>query len=808
MRVPYSWLQDYVSEKLPLPAQLADILTLAGLEVDSVERTSNGIEQVVVAQVEEIKLHPEAEHLFVLQVNAGSRRRKQIITGAENLRPGLKVPLALPGASLPDGRTIEATRFRGLLSEGMLCSAKELDLEEPKGEETDGIFILPDTANLGDDVAKVLDLGDIVLNLEVTPNRADCLSLIGVAREVATAIGAELILPPTITPKSNTDINDTSLKISIAAQDLCPRYAAALIRNISIGSSPAWLKRRLLSAGMRPINTIVDITNYVMLETGQPLHAFDFNKLAHKQIVVRCSQPDEVLITLDGSEHELAENMLVITDGETPQGLAGIMGGQASEVTTDTDTVLLESACFDNINIRRTAHALGMRTEASLRFERGVDPNGVLFALHRTNMLLQELDVGKVDFILDVYPQPVLPRVINVDINRMCQLIGTRVEKAFIKEALEKLQLKVIKENYPTLQVQIPTFRQDLEQEADLVEEVARLYGFDHIPALPLEGKLKVGKRPLELKVEWLIKDMLRGCGLDEVQTYSMVNPRSVTKLKLPPTDNQHRLIPLLFPLSEEQSVLRTTLLPSLLEVVSLNQRRKARSINIFEINRVYLSDRIPLTDLPSMPRHLAIALAGTEKDKSWQETPQENSFYRLKGILETITQKLGVVGRFVSASLPWYHPGRQASFEVHGSQLATLGELHPDVANSFDLSGRIYALELDLEAMIAQIDLTTIYQPLPRYPGVERDLALIVPADIEAAKVTEIIKGAAGPYLDQLQLFDVYCGKPIPTGQKSLAYSLLFRASDHTLTEEDVNPYIEDIVKMTAEKIGAVVRH
>lgn len=805
MRVPYNWLQEYVSDKLPSPAQLADILTLAGLEVDSIERAGHGMDQVIVAQVEEIRPHPEANHLFVVQVNTGCQGHKQLITGAKNMEPGHKVPLALAGASLPDGRAIEATRFRGLLSEGMLCSAEEIGWKEPKGEETYGILILPDTAGLGENVADVLNLGEVVLDIEVTPNRADCLSLIGVAREVATAIGSKLVFPPTVIPPSTEDVAST-LNITIDAQDLCPRYAGALIRNISVGSSPAWLKERLLAAGMRPINTIVDVTNYVMLETGQPLHAFDYARLVRKEIIARRARPNEVLVTLDGNRHELTEDMLVIADGENPQALAGIMGGLASEVTATTKTVILESACFANINIRRTARILGMRTEASLRFERGVNPNGVLFALQRAGMLLKELGAGELAFILDVYPEPVVPRVIDVNTDHMRQLIGTIVEDTFIKKALEKLQLQVLKEDYPMLQVRIPTFRRDLEIEADLIEEVARLYGFDHIPASPLEGRLKVGRKPLELQIELLLKDTLRGCGLNEVQTYSLVDPKSTAKLKLRPTNSD--LIPLLFPLSEEQSVLRTSLIPSLLEVAALNQRRKARAINIFEINRVYLPDRLPLTELPSMPRHLGIVLVGNQKEQSWQGIPPENNFYRLKGILETITQKLGVSGTFVPVSMDWYHPGRQAGFEVDGNLLATLGELHPDIADSFGLDGRVYALELDLVDLLKHMDLTTRYQQLPRYPGVERDLALVVPQDVGAATVAQIIAEASGPYLAHLQLFDVYSGAPIQTGYKSLAYSLLFRAPDHTLTEEDVNPQMKQILKIAAEKIGASVRY
>ncbi|NLG86630.1 MAG: phenylalanine--tRNA ligase subunit beta [Firmicutes bacterium] len=806
MRVPYNWLQDYLSETLPPPAELADMLTLAGLEVESIERAGTKIEQVVAAQVKEIKLHPEANHLLVVQVDAGPLGCKQVITSAQNLRPGLKVPLAFPGASLASGEIIEATRFRGLQSDGMLCSASELGFTETDDKQSHGILVLPDTTTLGANVADVLDLGDIVLDLDITPNRADCLSLIGVAREVAAAMGIKLVLPPARVP--NDYCIKTPLDISIADPDLCWRYIGAVISNISITSSPTWLKRRLSAAGMRPINSIVDITNYVMLETGQPLHAFDYNKLAQRKIIVRRARPQEVLVTLDGIKRELTEEMLVIADSETAQALAGIMGGLASEITTTTNTVFLESACFASTNIRRTARSLGMHTEASFRYERIVDPEGALFATQRALTLLQELGVGEIKAICDVYPQPILPQEITLNTCRVRKLIGAPVENEFIKKALERLQLSVVPANTDTLKVTIPTFRSDLKQEADLVEEVARLYGFDRIPAAPLMGKIQVGKKPLELKVEQMIKSRLQSCGLDEVQTYSFVNPQSIAKMNLAPSHNNECPIPLLFPLSEEQSVLRTTLTPSLLEVAAINQRRKARSINIFEINRVYLPKKLPLTELPNMPRHLAVVLAGNAGEKSWHNLPPQNDFYRLKGIMETVVDQLGVSGKFVPITLTYYHPGRQAGFEVADHIVATFGELHPNVAEAFGLTDRVYTLELDLSQILPHINLTQRYQSLPRFPGIERDLALIVPESVASAAVMEVIINAAGPYLADIMLFDVYQGAPVPTGYKSLAYSLVFRASDHTLAEEEVSPYMTAILQQAEEKLGASIRH
>ena len=737
---------------------------------------------------------------MIVTVQAAAQQELQVVTGAKNLQPGLKVPLALPGALLPDGRNVAEGRFRGALSQGMLCSAEEVGLNVAAGQEA-GILVLPKQAQLGEDVAETLNLGGWLLILEVTPDRPDCLSLIGIAREVAAAIGAEMIMPPTAVPGGDVG-PEPLLKIKIADQDLCPRYAAGLIRHVVMKSSPLWLQQRLTAAGMRPINAVVDITNYVMLETGQPLHAFDYNALAKEQIIVRRARLDEALITLDGTKHRLGEQTLVIADADKPQALAGIMGGKASEISPATEAILLESATFNNINIRRTAQSLGIRTEASLRYERKVDPNGALFALHRCNSLFKQLGVGEIDFILDAYPRPIKPKIVSADTNRIRRLIGEPLDDKLIKGLLEKIELQVVKEGCPEFRVQIPTFRPDIEQEADLAEEVARLYGFDRIQAAPLQGRLQTGRQPRELKIETMVKNFLSACGLDEVQTYSMVDPESIAIFDIPA-----KALPLLSPLTSEQSVLRTILLPSLLKIVALNQRHKAQAVNIFEISRTYLPHALPLRKLPAMPRCLGIVLAGAEGGRSWCRTPSENDFYRLKGIVEAVTDKLGIRGRFVPTSLNFYHPGRQAGFEVEDCQLGNLGELHPDIVDFFDLSGRIYACELNLTALLPYISLTQKYQTLPRYPGIERDLALTVPADVEAAQVTQVISAAAGPYLADIKLFDVYVGLPVPAGYKSFAYSLLFRSADHTLTEEEVNPYLEHIVEQAKNKIGASLR-
>lgn len=806
MRVPYSWLKSYVDVDLQ-PEELGEKLTMAGLAVDSIERMGADITNVVVGLVKELKRHPEAEHLWVVHVDTGEGKLRQVITGAKNLTPGVRVPVALPGATLPGGEKIAETRFRGMVSEGMLCSAQELGLAEDRAEEEAGILILEGEPPLGVDIRTVVGLGEVVFNLDVTPNRPDCLSIIGVAREVAALTGGKLKLPPVDVKEYGENINER-LKIRVDAPDLCLRYAARVLKNIRVAPSPGWLQRRLLAAGMRPINNIVDVTNYVMLETGQPLHAFDYTRLAGHEIIVRRAWPGENLITLDGVERKLSPEMLVIADREHATGLAGIMGGLLSEITDETRTVMLESACFYNISIRRTARQLGIRSEASLRFEKGVDPNGVLFALERACHLIEELGAGEVvEGIIDIYPNPVSPWEVKISPTRIRNLIGAAVSDDFIRSSLERLGLEIVGDEENSLTVRVPTFRPDLRQEADFVEEVARIYGFTEIPATAMEGVLSLGHKPHALQIEDKVKEILRAAGLDETQTYSFVHPGGVDKLRLAPDDPRRRLIRLLLPLSEEQSVLRTTLLPSLLEVAALNQRRKTGPVNIFEVNRVYWPKELPLKELPEMPRHVGIVLAGPRSESSWQGKAPDNDFYRLKGILETLLAALRVKGEFVAAALPTYHPGRQAALSVAGEEVATLGELHPAVAEAFGLSGRVYALELNLERLIPQINLAPRYRPWPRFPGVERDLAFLVPADTPAKSVTAVLEEAGGPVLSEIKLFDLYSGEQVPPGYKSLAYSFVFRAPDHTLTEEEIEPVLAAIIKAAEEQLGARVR-
>jgi phenylalanyl-tRNA synthetase beta chain len=805
MRIPYSWLKNYVDIDLP-PEELAERLTLAGLAVDSVERFGLGAEGVVVAEVKAMAPLPGTEHLWVLQVDAGHAGSYQVVTGAQNVVVGARVPLALPGAVLPGGQTIETTRFRGVESQGMLCSVRELGLTEDGPEEA-GILILTGEATLGADINTVLGSEEVVFVLDITPNRPDCLSIIGVAREVAAIAGGKVKLPCTEVPESPGDITE-HLTISIADPDLCFRYAARVLTDINIEPSPAWMQQRLRAAGMRPINNIVDVTNYVMLETGQPLHAFDYTRLAERQIIVRRARPGEKLLTLDGSERILSEEMLVIADAKEPVGLAGIMGGLMSEITSETTTVMLEAAAFHNINVRRTAKSLGMRTEASSRFERGVDPGGVVFALERACNLVQELGAGKVMAgRIDLYPRPVTPWEVEIRPERIRQLIGAPVSDDFMRSALRRLHLELVRETEDRLVVQVPTFRPDLQLEADFVEEIARLYGFSKIPATTLDGFLQVGKKPFMMQIEDKVKEILRGCGLDEVQTYSFVNPNELDKLGLKDTDCRRRLVSLLHPLTEEQSVMRTTLLPSLLEVAALNQRRKRGPVNIFEVNRVYWPKDLPLTELPDMPRHLVVVLAGPREEATWQYDAQDNDFYRIKGLLETLVDLCKITGKFLPSTEVYYHPGRQARFTVGNQDLATLGELHPDVIAAFELSGRVYALELDLERFGAKANLTPRFKPWPRFPGVERDLALLVPEAMPAEEVQATILATGAPLLTSVELFDLYTGEQVPRGFKSLAYSLVFQAPDRTLTEEEVEPVLVRIVRTAEDKLGAKVR-
>ncbi|HBT47209.1 MAG TPA: phenylalanine--tRNA ligase subunit beta [Peptococcaceae bacterium] len=803
MRVPYSWLREFVEIDLP-PEELAEKLTMAGVPVENIVSPRAGLEGVVVGEIRAIEEHPHAEHLAVCQVDVGGRVLP-LVTGAPNIWVGQRVAVALEGARLPGGQEIRRATFRGVDSHGMLCSAQELGLDGSlvAPEDREGILTLPPDAPLGAEVAGILGFKETVLELELTPNRSDCLSIQGVAREVAALTGASF-RQPTLKVVEEGPSASSMVKVEIEAPDMCGRYVARIVRGVKIGPSPAWMQVRLRACGVRPINNIVDVTNYVMLEMGQPLHAFDYDLLRGKRIIVRRARPGEKILTLDGQERTLEPQVLVIADEERAVAVAGVMGGLETEVTGNTAHILIESAHFDGAAIRRASRLLGLRSESSLRFERGVNIERAAGAADRAAELMHWLAGGTVSpGRVDCYVKKREPVVITLRPERVNYLLGTNLMSSEIKELLERLHLKV--EGEEPLRVEVPAARGDLTQEIDLVEEVARLYGYDRIPVTIPAGVVAGEQKSARQLWEELGRETAVSCGLSEVVTYSFINPKGWDVLRLPPEHPWRRTITLQNPLREEQSVLRTTLLPGLLEVAARNANRKVMPVAIFELGRVFLPGR---GELPEEPLRLAGLVMGT-LERGWSWPRQELDFYYLKGVVEEILGRVRLPEvRFeADTAWPFLHPGRSAALWVGEVNLGFLGELHPDVLEAYGLPQRACVFEVDWEGALDLAGATPVYKPLPRFPAVERDLAVVVAEETAADRVREVIAGAGGETLRACRLFDVYRGEQIAPGFKSLAYALTFQRDDRTLTEEEVHAALGRIEEELAEKLGATLR-
>ncbi|WP_041458769.1 phenylalanine--tRNA ligase subunit beta [Ammonifex degensii] len=792
MRVPLSWLREFVPVDLDEPQALAERLTAVGVAVDTVEPFGMGIEGVVTARLLEVSPHPNADRLRICQADTGSEVY-EVVTGADNVFPGAVVPLALVGARLANGQVIKKARFRGVTSNGMLCSEEELGLEERSA----GIMILPPDTPIGEDIRKLLGLPDWVLNLDLTPNRGDCLSIFGVAREVASIYGVELKEPPVL---EKGEAGEEEIEVEIEAPELCGRYLARLFKEVKIGPSPLWMQTRLRAAGMRPINNVVDVTNYVMLELGQPLHAFDYTTIRGKRIVVRRARPGEELVLLDGSLLRLGPENLVIADAERAVALAGIMGGRDTEIKDDTTTVLLEAARFDPLNIRRTAKSFGLRTEASLRFERGVDIEGVRRAADRTAYLVEKIGAGRaLSLVVDRYVAKRLYRTILVRPEKVEAILGTSFPYREVADKLRRLGFQ-LEESEEGWRVYVPSFRHDVALEEDMVEEIARVYGYDRIPTTLPEGETTPGKQPAERAFVRRLKSLLTGFGLSEVITYSFINPRDLQRLGV-----ELEALKLRNPLSEEQAVLRTTLLPGLVGVLARNAAHRVKGLSVFEVGRVFLPGSNTLPDERLM---LGLAAMGTSPRHWLTPSPIPYDFFYLKGVVEALCRALGIKGvSFVPLdSHPALHPGRAARLEVGGQELGFLGELHPRLQEDYDLPARAVVAELAVAALFAQAK-PPAFRPLPRYPGVARDLSFVVRQEIPVAVVEAKIREAAGKLLKELELFDVYVGPHLPPGTRSLAFGLFFQAEDRTLTEEEVNERVEKIVRRLREDLGAELR-
>lgn len=796
MNVTLNWLKTYIEFDFSAE-ELADRLTMLGIEVESIKELGTALKGVVVGKVNSIRPHPNADKLVLCQVDIGEEDTLQIVCGAPNVREGMFAPVATIGTDLPTGISIKRAKLRGEESHGMLCSEKELKISD----DASGLMELSSDLTIGTGFTDALGLDDTVFELEITPNRPDCLSLIGVAREVRAETGNDIKLPEVNVQENGPDIHQIT-SVTIDAPDLCPRYAARVIRGVKIGESPTWLKQRLESVGIGVINNIVDVTNFVLMEYGQPLHAFDYHKLEENRIVVRCAAEDEIITTLDEEERKLTPEMLVIADATKPVALAGIMGGYDSEITDTTCDVLLESANFDPSSVRATAKALGMNTEASYRFERGVDPEAVIPAIDRATQLIVELAGGTVcQGIIDVYPGKCELLQIHLRPERVNFILGTELEADEIKQILLRLGFGVDTLQQDNIyQVTVPTFRRDITREIDLIEEIARVHGYDNIPTTLPKGDIPIPTTNTLDEVRRRIKHYLLGSGMMEAINYSFCHPNCFDKIRLSEANPLRDALKLQNPLSPEMSILRTTLLPSLLENAQHNHNHQIDNIALFEMSTVFLNGEEP-------PR-IAGILAGEIGGGVYGNPYQSPDFFDIKGVVEGALEACGTTEwKFAITDEPTFHPGRNTEVLLGDQRIGLLGEAHPEVLENYELPYKAYLFELDLEKLADAADFSKRFEPIPIYPSVLRDLAIVVEQDMPSDKPIDIIYAAGGALVESVRLFDVYVGDQVQEGKKSLAYTITYHSATETLTDKEVNDLHDKVVERLNQELGAELR-
>jgi phenylalanyl-tRNA synthetase beta chain len=801
MNISLEWLRGFMDIPFSV-SELAHRLTMAGLEVDAVHHRHAHLRDIITARVEQVNPHPNADRLSLCTVTDGGSRF-QIVCGAPNVREGVIVPLALEGATLPGGMSIRETTIRGIPSQGMLCSQVELEM----GTDASGLWILPETVPLGVPLDVALGIEGVVLEVSITPNRGDCLSVLGVAREVAAICGVHVRYPEATLEETGRPINELA---SVQVEDPvgCPRYSARMVEGVSIGPSPDWMRRRLEDAGLRSINNIVDVTNYVLLELGQPLHAFDHSRLREHRIVVRRAHADERLTTLDGVERTLFEDSLLICDGVGPVALAGIMGGLNSEIDAGTSDVLIESACFDPVGIRRTTKKVGLRSESSYRFERGVDPEGVIRALDRAAQLMAQTGGGRIARgRIDVYPQPFQPPVLTLRVGRTNRFLGTAFPASQMAEALRSLEMQVEETTEDMLKVVPPTFRPDITREVDLVEEVIRVIGYDKVPVtFPLAAVHAEPVNPY-LQARQVTKETLCAAGFDEVINYAFVSSGSLSKLRLPEGDPCLSPIPVLNPLSEDQGVMRTSLIPGLLETARHNIDHRNEDLRIFELSKVFMAQ--PGETLPREPHQLVLLMTGRRSPDNLYGGPNPVDYSDVKGMIEEVLQLFHVSeGRFAGRDIPPYlDSGNSSSLFVGDSRLGALGPLHPDVQEAFDLKQRVFLCELDFDRLYDLRQSSPLFKSLPRYPSVVRDMALVVDEDLPVREPWEFVWNQRIALLERLEIFDIYRNPQLGAGKKSIGYRLTYRALDRNLTDEEVNELHGQLVAKVLKAFDAVLR-
>jgi phenylalanyl-tRNA synthetase beta chain len=793
MKVPFKWLKDYVNIDIS-PKELSDRLTLSGSKVEEVITSGDEIQNVVTGKILKIEPHPDAEKLVICQLDIATGENLQIVTGANNMKEGDIVPAALHGSSLPNGLKIKKGKLRGIPSNGMMCSEEELGIAGD--EPVHGLMILPQDTPIGKDIKEVLGLDNSVIDFEITSNRPDCFSVLGIARETAATLGVSYKTPDTSFKAASSDNIADSLKVEIRDTKLCRRYIARGVKNIKIEPSPAWMQERLMQAGVRPINNIVDITNFVMIELGQPMHAFDRREISSNTIVVERAQEGEKFTTLDAVERTLNANVLNIKNGATTIGLAGIMGGLDSEVKDDTTEIVFESANFDGTNIRVSSKALGLRTEASSKFEKDLDPNLALLAIDRACNLICELSAGEVmEGTIDIYPEQVIEKTLEVSSSWMNKFLGTEISSEKMKEYLDRLELlTTIKGD--TLEIKVPTFRSDVNIKEDVAEEVARIFGYNNVPTTVMNSASLNGGKNKKQKLEDKIIQALIGCGLSQSISYSFVSPKVYDKILIPQDSHLRRAVTIKNPLGEDFSIMRTTSIPSMMEALARNYSRSNEEASLFEIGKIYMPNE-DASKLPEEKNIITIGMYG------------KVDYFDLKGIVENVIAALGIesVAFQRESGNVTFHPGKTAAVYSKKEYIGILGELHPDVNDNYGIDESCYIAVLDLDVLVKLSSMDKKYKPLPKYPAVTRDLAVLVDEEILVQQIEDIIRRQGSSMVENIALFDVYKGSQIPEGKKSVAYSLSYRLEHKTLTDVEVNKVHDKILRSLEHQLGAQLR-
>ena len=805
MNTSLSWIKAYVPDLDVTAQEYTDAMTLSGTKVENYEELDADLDKIVVGQIDKIEKHPDADKLIVCQVNVGTESI-QIVTGAPNVHEGDKVPVVLaggrvagghePGSRVAGGIKIKKGKLRGIESNGMMCSIEELGSSRdmyPDAPEN-GIYILPQDTEVGADVVKLLGLDDVVFEYEITSNRVDCYSVVGIAREAAATF-RKTFCPPQVTPTGNDeDINDY-IKVTVKDTDLCPRYCARVVKNIKIGPSPKWMQRRLASVGIRPINNLVDITNYVMEEYGQPMHAYDLDTIAGHEIIVKRAEEGEKFTTLDGQERQMDPSVLMICDGEKSVGIAGIMGGGNSMITDDVKTILFEAACFDGTNIRKSSKKVGLRTDASGKFEKGLDPNNAQAAIDRACQLVEEMGAGEVvGGMVDVYGKKKEPVRVPFDADEINALLGTDISR---EDMLSYFRMIDLEYDEKTNEVIAPTFRHDLFRLADLAEEVARFYGYDNIPTTLPKGEATTGKLSFKLRIEEVARSVAEYCGFSQGMNYSFESPKVFDKLLLPADAPERRAISIMNPLGEDYSIMRTLSLNGMLTSLATNYNRRNKNVRLYELGNIYLPKELPLTELPEERMQFTLGMYG------------EGDFFSMKGVVEEFLEKAGLNQKEVydpKAGKTFLHPGRQANIIYDGAVIGYLGEVHPDVADIYGIGERAYVAVIDMPEVVSRANFDRKYEGIARFPAVTRDISMVMPKEIMVGQVEKAIEDKGGQYLESYALFDLYEGAQIKEGHKSVAYSIVFRAKDRTLEEADVSKAMDAILG-ALEEMGIELR-